>query len=82
MYETSACASKCYLVCYCINHIVGVIICVFTSNAVGHGIELGRSVKRKIMKLVFAASPISMHHQGVRAKACWVRIGIMCIQKE
>ena len=35
-------------------------------------------VNRKIMKLVFAVSMISMEHSEVKAKTGWLRIRMMC----
>ena len=42
-----------------------------------HGLSRGR-VKSKTVKLVFAASPLSMQHYRVHANTGWLGIGIMC----
>ena len=41
------------------------------------GLSPGR-VKPKTMKLVFVASPLTMQHEGERAKTGWLGIRIMC----
>jgi len=38
-------------------------------------------IKQKIIKLVFAGSPLSMQQLGVRAKTSWLGIRIMCLSK-
>ena len=55
-----------------VNHISDVLISVLASSAVDHGFKL------KTIKFVFVASPLSMKHQGERAKSGWLRIRIMC----
>ena len=45
----------------CTNLVDGVIVGVLASSAVGRGFD-PRCVKPKTIKLVFVASPLSMHH--------------------
>ena len=49
-----------------------VMVSVLSSTAEGRGI------KPKTLKLVFAASPLSTQHYGVRAKSGRPRVKIMC----
>ena len=44
---------------------------VLASSAVDRGFDPGR-VKLNTIKLVFAASPLSTQHSGVRAKTGWL----------
>ena len=48
----------------------------FIVTDLDHGFEPG-SGQIKTIKLVFAASPLSMQHYGVRAKTGWLKIRIM-----
>jgi hypothetical protein len=51
------------------------MVSVLASSAVSS--SPGR-VKPNTMKLVAVASPLSMQHQGERAKSGWLEIRIMC----
>ena len=59
------------------NHICGVMVCVLAWSVVDHRLKPNQ-VKPKTIKFAFAASPLSMHHYGERAKTGWFRIRIMC----
>jgi hypothetical protein len=56
------------------NRIGFVMVTVLTSSAV----ESPGRVKPKTIKLVCVASPLSMQHQGEKAKTGWFGIRIMC----
>jgi hypothetical protein len=53
------------------------MISVFASSAIDRAMIRGR-VKPKTIKLVLVASPLSMQHEGKRAKTGWLGIRIMC----
>ena len=53
------------------------MVSVLASSVVDHSSSPGR-VKPKTIKLVFAASPISIQQKGERAKTGWLGIRIMC----
>ena len=54
----------------------GVKVNVLTSSAVDRGFE--PQLKPRTVKLVLVASPLSMQHQGERAKTGWLGIRLMC----
>ena len=58
----------------------GVIVSMLASSVVDNGFELGQ-VKQETMKLAFAASPIYMHHYGVKTKTDWLGSG-QCVRVE
>jgi hypothetical protein len=64
-------------ICLIWDHIGGIIDSMLTSGAVYRGFE-PRSVKPKIINLIFAATPLSMQHWGIRGNTSWLGINIMC----
>ena len=54
----------------------GVMVSVLASSAEGRGFD---SVKPNTLKLVFASSPLSLQHLGVRAKTDLPRVRIMSL---
>ena len=59
------------------NGIGVVLVIVLPSHAGDQGSNPGW-VKPKTLKLVFAASPLSTQHEGVRAKTDRLGVSIMC----
>ena len=59
------------------NRLCDLMVSVFASNVVDRAYE-SRSCQTNDYKLVFVASPLNTHHQGVRAKTGWLGIRIMC----
>jgi hypothetical protein len=57
------------------NHIGGLIISVLDSSVVDRGFQLQSD---QTIKIVFVTSPVSTVYYGVRAKAGWLRIRMMC----
>ena len=51
---------------YCLDRLGGVMVSVLVLSAEGRGFDPGR-VKPKTLKLVYAASPLSPQHLGVRS---------------
>ena len=60
-----------------INRIGGVMVSVLTLRVLDHGFE-PRPGQSKAIKLILAASPLSMRHYDERSKTCWPGIRIMC----
>ena len=58
-------------------YINGVIVSVFALSVV----ESDHGFKPKTIKLVFATSPLTTHHQGIRTKVDWLRIRIICQER-
>ena len=58
----------------------GFIISVLALSAEHQGFNPFQ-IKPKTLKLVFAASPLSAQHLGVRAKTGWPRVRIMYVIK-
>ena len=55
----------------------GVMVGVLASSAVDRGFEL-QSDQTKDYEIAIFASPLSIPHQGERAKSCWLGIRKMC----
>ena len=54
------------------------MVSVLESSAGDRGLDSHGQVKTKTTKLVFAASPLRTHFEGVRTATGWLGIRIMC----
>jgi len=55
------------------------MVSVLTSSVVDYGFETwSGATNYQTIKLVFVASLVGIHYEGIKAKTGWLGIGIMC----